>query len=71
MLGKEMKTIILTEKEREVTAFHEAGHTLGESFIARDTDPLHKVTIIPRGKALGCYLVSCLIEKSIRFQKMR
>ena len=53
MLGKEMKTIILTEKEREVTAFHEAGHTLINLLLPAETDPLHKVTITPRGKALG------------------
>lgn len=53
MLGKEMKTITLTEKEREVTAFHEAGHTLVNLLLPIDTDPLHKVTIIPRSKALG------------------
>ncbi len=52
-LGKEMKTIILTEKEREVTAYHEAGHTLVNLLLPAETDPLHKVTIIPRGKALG------------------
>ena len=53
MLGKEMKTIILTDREREVTAFHEAGHALVNLLLPNETDPLHKVTIIPRGKALG------------------
>ena len=53
LLGKEMKTILLTEREREVTAFHEAGHALVNLLLPTETDPLHKVTIIPRGKALG------------------
>lgn len=53
LLGKEMKTMVLTEKDREITAFHEAGHTLVNLLLPNETDPLHKVTIIPRGKALG------------------
>ena len=52
MLGKKMKTIILTEKDREVTAYHEAGHAL-INLLRPETDPLHKVTIIPRAEALG------------------
>ncbi len=52
-LGKKMKTIILTEKDREVTAYHEAGHTLVNLLLPETTDPLHKVTIIPRAEALG------------------
>ncbi len=53
LLGKEMKTILLTDKEREVTAFHEAGHALVNLLLPENTDPLHKVTIIPRARALG------------------
>lgn len=52
MMGAERKSMIITDKEKEVTAYHEAGHAL----IARllpDTDPVHKVSIIPRGRALG------------------
>lgn len=52
-IGKEMKTIILSEREREVTAYHEAGHALVNLLLPTETDPLHKVTIIPRGQALG------------------
>ncbi len=52
MMGAERRSMVITDKEKEVTAYHEAGHAL----IARllpDTDPIHKVTIIPRGRALG------------------
>lgn len=52
-LGKERKTIILTERDREITAFHEAGHALVRLLIPDQTEPLHKVTIVPRGRALG------------------
>jgi len=52
IMGLERKSMILSEEEKRTTAYHEAGHAL----IARllpGTDPLHKVTIIPRGRALG------------------
>jgi len=53
MLGKELKTIVLSEEDRKITAFHEAGHALIRLLNPEDSDPLHKVTIVPRGKALG------------------
>jgi len=53
MLGKESKTKILTDYDKKVTAFHEGGHALVRLLMPKDTDPLHKVTIIPRGGALG------------------
>lgn len=53
ILGKEMKTMVLTDEEREVTAYHEAGHALVTLLTPKETDPLHKVTIMPRAKALG------------------
>lgn len=52
-LGKELKTIVLSEEERKVTAYHEAGHALVRLLMPNDTDPLHKITIVPRGRALG------------------
>ena len=52
-LGKENKSIMLTEEDRKVTAYHEAGHALINLLMPDNTDPLHKVTIIPRGRALG------------------
>ena len=52
LMGVERKTLMLTDEEKRVTAFHEAGHALVAAFIP-GTDPLHKVTIIPRGRALG------------------
>ncbi len=52
IMGVERRTLMLTEEEKENTAFHEAGHALVAAFMP-GTDPLHKVTIIPRGRALG------------------
>ncbi|MCF7899895.1 ATP-dependent zinc metalloprotease FtsH [Candidatus Babeliales bacterium] len=53
LLGKEIKTIVLTQKDREITAYHEAGHALVRLMMPNVMDPLHKVTIVPRGRALG------------------
>jgi cell division protease FtsH len=52
MLGAERKSLVLTEKERRLTAYHEAGHTV-VGLRLPGMDPLHKVTIVPRGRALG------------------
>ena len=52
LMGTERKSLILSERERANTAYHEAGHTLVARLIP-GTDPIHKVTIIPRGRALG------------------
>ncbi len=52
LMGVERKTLMLTDDEKRVTAFHEAGHALVAIF-SEHSDPLHKVTIIPRGRALG------------------
>jgi cell division protease FtsH len=53
LLGKERKSVVLTEEDRILTAFHEAGHALVALLQPVYSDPLHKVTIIPRGSALG------------------
>jgi cell division protease FtsH len=53
MLGKESKTMILSDQDKRITAYHEGGHALVRLMMPDDTDPLHKVTIIPRGRALG------------------
>jgi len=52
LMGAERKSMLLTDEEKRVTAYHEAGHAL-VSFRHRHSDPIHKVTIIPRGMALG------------------
>ena len=52
LMGSERKSMIISDKEKRVTAYHEAGHALVAKLIG-DTDPVHKVTIIPRGMALG------------------
>jgi cell division protease FtsH len=52
MMGTERRSMIISDEEKRNTAFHEAGHTLVAKLIP-GTDPIHKVTIIPRGMALG------------------
>lgn len=52
MMGSERTSLIITEKEKEVTAYHEAGHAVIAELLP-GADPVHKVTIIPRGRALG------------------
>lgn len=52
LMGPERKSMILTDEEKRVTAFHEAGHALMAKLLP-GTDPVHKVSIIPRGRALG------------------
>jgi len=52
LMGKERKSLILSDEEKRNTAFHEAGHTL-VAVLHPKGDPIHKVTIIPRGMALG------------------
>ncbi len=52
MLGVERKSLVLSEDERRLTAYHEAGHTV-VSLKTPGSDPIHKVTIVPRGRALG------------------
>ncbi|MGC4061314.1 MAG: ATP-dependent zinc metalloprotease FtsH [Aquabacterium sp.] len=52
MMGPERKSMVMPEEERKNTAYHEAGHALVARLLPK-TDPVHKVTIIPRGRALG------------------
>ena len=52
MMGPERKSMIMTEEEKRNTAYHEGGHALVAALLP-EADPLHKVTIIPRGRALG------------------
>lgn len=52
LMGAERRSMILTDEEKQVTAYHEAGHALMAKLLS-GTDPVHKVSIIPRGRALG------------------
>jgi cell division protease FtsH len=52
LMGTERKSMVMTEEEKKLTAYHEAGHALVGLHVPKH-DPLHKVTIIPRGRALG------------------
>ena len=55
MMGAERRSMVMTEDEKKLTAYHEAGHALVSHFVPGN-DPLHKGTIIPRGRALGMTL---------------
>ncbi|AWH89234.1 ATP-dependent zinc metalloprotease FtsH [Limnobaculum parvum] len=52
MMGAERRSLVMTEEQKESTAYHEAGHAV-IGYLVPEHDPLHKVTIIPRGRALG------------------
>ena len=52
LMGIERKSMIISDEEKEITAYHEAGHAL-IAVVEKEADPLHKVSIIPRGMALG------------------
>jgi cell division protease FtsH len=52
MMGAERRSMVMTEEEKRLTAYHEAGHAL-VGFFSPASDPIHKATIIPRGRALG------------------
>jgi cell division protease FtsH len=53
LMGAERRSMIISDKEKRTTAIHEAGHALVARFVGAEADPVHKVTIIPRGRALG------------------
>lgn len=52
MIGAERKSLIMSDEEKKNTAYHEAGHALVSAYV-ENADPIHKITIIPRGQALG------------------
>jgi len=52
LMGTERRSLVMSEKEKESTAYHEAGHAI-VGYLSDEHDPIHKVTIIPRGRALG------------------
>ncbi len=53
LMGAERRSMVISDDERKTTAYHEAGHALVATLLGKDADPVHKVTIIPRGPALG------------------
>lgn len=52
VMGLERRSIVVSEQDRRLTAYHEAGHAI-VGLMLEETDPLHKITIIPRGRAMG------------------
>lgn len=69
ILGPERKSHILTQKEREITAYHEAGHALVAAF-SPNSDPVHKVSIVSRGRAAG-YTLKLPIEDTHLYSKAK
>jgi cell division protease FtsH len=70
MMGAERRSLVMSEEEKRLTAYHEAGHAIVALYVA-STDPVHKATIIPRGRALG--MVMQLPERdkvSMTFEQM-
>ncbi len=68
MLGPERRSHILSKKEKEVTAYHEAGHALVASVLA-NADPVHKISIISRGRAAGYTLKLPLEDRKLQTKK--
>ncbi len=64
MMGPERKSHILSKKEKEITAYHEAGHALVSSVLSY-SDPVHKISIIARGRAGGYTLHLPLRDKRL------
>ena len=62
IMGVQRRSMILSDKEKKITAYHEAGHAVVALFTP-EADPVHKVTIIPRGRALGVTMQLPLDEK--------
>jgi cell division protease FtsH len=62
MMGLERKSMVMSDEEKRITAVHEAGHTIVARLIP-GTDPVHKVSIIPRGMALGVTLQLPMADK--------
>jgi cell division protease FtsH len=68
MMGPERKSHLMTKKEKEIVAYHEAGHALLSSLLP-DADPVHKVTIVSRGSAGGYTLHLPLEERKLQTKK--
>ena len=68
MMGAERRSMIINDDEKEITAYHEAGHALVARLLP-GTDPIHKVTIIPRGRALGLTMQLPIDEKHTHAKK--
>jgi cell division protease FtsH len=67
MMGSERKSMLMSEDEKKLTAYHEAGHAIVGRLVP-DHDPVHKVTIIPRGRALG---VTLFLPEADRYSHSR
>lgn len=69
MMGPERRSAVMTSDQKKTTAYHEAGHAILGLYLEGPTDPLHKVTIIPRGRALGVTM-SLPAEDKVTYDKV-
>ena len=69
MMGVERKSLIISDREKRITSYHESGHVLVAKMIP-EADPVHKVTIIPRGRALGVTTYLPIDEKHTYSKKI-
>ena len=69
MMGAERRSMVMTEEEKKLTAYHEAGHAL-VAINVNATDPVHKATIIPRGRALGMVMQLPERDKRHSYEQM-
>ena len=65
MMGAERRSMVMSDEERKLTAYHEAGHAVVGLNVPQH-DPIHKATIIPRGRALGAGAARCRSATSSR-----
>ena len=68
LMGPERRSLVMSEEEKISTAYHESGHAM-VAFLHPDADPVHKVTIIPRGRALGVTAVHALEDRHSHSEK--
>lgn len=68
MMGAERRSAVITPDQQKTTAYHEAGHAIATMYLDGNRDPLHKVTIIPRGRALGVTM-SLPVEDRVTYDK--
>lgn len=66
-MGKERRSMVIPEKEKRTTAYHEAGHAI-IAVLLKEVDPLHKVSIVPRGRALG---ITMLLPTEDKYSQYR
>ena len=68
MMGSERRSLVMSQEEKELTAYHEGGHAV-VALNQSASDPIHKATIIPRGRALGMVMRMTYVNENLRTGK--